>query len=309
MHREDVPRTAEGPVVLVELEGRDVRLTNLDKVLWPSLGTTKGELIRYYVGVAPVLLPHIARHPLTLHRFPDGVEGSHWYETRSPPHPPWVPTHEMGFRSGKDVHAPVVDDLPSLVWAANAGAIELHPYLGTVDALLSPTAAVFDLDPGSPASLLDAARVGLLLRELLHEVGLASFPKTSGGKGLHVYVPLNTPETYDRTKAFARTVARHLTARNPDGVTDLMPKARRAGKVFVDWSQNDPGKSTVAPYSMRGLQYPTVSMPVTWDEVGAAVARAEVDPLVFLASDVAGRLDRVGDVFEPVRTEVQRLPG
>ena len=294
----------------VDIEGRSVRLTNLDKVLWPSVGMTKADLIDYYARVAPVLLPHLAGHPLTLHRFPDGVGGPDWFETRAPAHPPWVRTQNMyTFRSGKDVDAVLIDGVASLVWAANAAAIELHPYLGTTDDLRRPTAVVFDLDPGMPATLVDASRVALSLRTVLDDLGLVSFPKTSGGKGLHVYVPLNTPHTYDRTKAFAHAIARQLARDQPGAVVDVMARARRGGKVFVDWSQNDAGKSTIAPYSLRGLWYPTASVPVTWDEVDAAARAATVDDLVFLASDVPPRLDRLGDLFAPVLTVGQELPG
>jgi bifunctional non-homologous end joining protein LigD len=307
--RSAIPRGARhDEPVTVDVEGRAVRLTNLSKVLWPSLGMTKGDLLTYYVTVAPALVPHVAGHPLTLHRFPDGVAGPDWFETRAPPHPDWVRTQAMTtFRSGKDVHAVVVDDLPSLVWAANAAAIELHPYLARADELDRPTAVVFDLDPGSPADLLDAARVALTLRTELDRLGLDAYPKTSGGKGLHVYVPLDTIHDFAATKAFARTVARRLAERQ-DQVVDVMTKARRTGKVFVDWSQNDAGKSTIAPYSLRGLWYPTVSTPVTWDEVEAAVAAHDLGRLVFLADDLPERLDRLGDPFASVLTRAQTLP-
>jgi bifunctional non-homologous end joining protein LigD len=301
-------REAEAEVE-VEVEGRRVRLTNLGKVLWPSVGMTKGALVDHYVQVAPVLLPHLDGHPVTLHRFPDGVAGPHWYATRAPSHPPWVRTQEMYvFRSGKDVRAAVIDGLPALMWAANTGAVELHPYLGTTADLRRPTVAVFDLDPGPPATVIDAARVALALHRLLDGLGLASFPKTSGARGLHVHVPLNAPHDFDDTKAFARAVARHLTERHPAGVVDVMARARRQGKVFVDWSQNDAGKSTIAPYSLRGLWYPTAAAPVTWEEVETAASTGEVGTLVFLARDVLARLDRMGDLFAPVLHLTQSLP-
>jgi bifunctional non-homologous end joining protein LigD len=294
----------------MDIEGRSVRLTNLGKVLWPSVGMTKADLIAYYARVAPVLLPHLAGHPLTLHRFPDGVGGSHWFETRAPAHPPWVRTQEMyTFRSGKDIDAVLIDGLASLLWAANAAAIELHPYLGTSDDLRRPTAAVFDLDPGPPATLLHAAEVAVSLRGLLDDLGLAAFPKTSGGKGLHVYVPLNAPHSYDDTKTFARAVAQQLTRLRPDTVVDVMTRSRRRGKVFVDWSQNDAGKSTIAPYSLRGLWYPTASVPVTWDEIGTTARSGKIGGLVFVASDVAPRVGEVGDLFAPALTLTQTLPG
>jgi bifunctional non-homologous end joining protein LigD len=260
------------------------------------------------VTVAPALIPQVAGHPLTLRRFPDGVDGPDWFETRAPAHPDWVRTQAMtSFRSGKDVHAVVVDDFAGLAWAANAAAIELHPYLARAEDLHRPTVVVFDLDPGPPADMLDAVRVALTLRSELDDLGLESYPKTSGGKGLHVYVPLATAHDFGATKAFARTVARRLAERD-DRVVDVMTVARRTGKVFVDWSQNDAGKSTIAPYSLRGLWYPTASTPVTWDEVAAAVAAQDLGHLVFLAGDIPSRLDRIGDPFAPVVTRVQSLP-
>jgi bifunctional non-homologous end joining protein LigD len=298
-----------GNQVVVEIEGRHVRLTNLDKVLWPAIGLTKADLISYYRRVAPALLPHLAEHPVTLHRFPDGVEGAHWYGTRAPAHPPWLRTQHMyTFQADKDVHSAVIDGLPALVWAANAGAIELHPYLGTTVDLWRPTAAVFDLDPGPPAGILEAAAIALELRSLLDDLGLRSCVKTSGGKGLHVYVPLNADQPYAVTKGFARAVAAELVRRCPGRVVDVMTRAQRRGKVFVDWSQNDAGKSTVAPYSLRGLRYPTVSTPVTWEELEAAHAARQPHRLAFLSGHAIERLDRYGDLFAELSVRVQRLP-
>jgi bifunctional non-homologous end joining protein LigD len=290
------------------VEGRAVRVSNLDKVFWPRLGLPKAWMLDYYARVADVLLPHITGHPLTLHRFTDGVDGVHWFETRCPPHPEWLRTQEMWtFKSGKEVRAPVVDGVASLLWAANAGTIEFHPFLSPADDLLRPRWVVFDLDPGTPATIIDDARVALRLHELLSAVELRAFPKTSGAKGLHVYVPLNTPVTYNETKAFARALARHLAAKD-DSVIDVMTRARRAGKVFVDWSQNDAGKSTIAPYSLRGLPYPTVSMPLLWEEVEAAAATDDIERLVLMADDVMPRLDKHGDLYADVAALEQSLP-
>ena len=293
----------------VELGGRRVSLSNLDKVLWPRSGLTKGWLVDHYTAMAPVLLPHLAGHPLTLHRFPDGVQGPHWYETRAPAHPEWVRTVTFRMRrTGKVFDVVLVDDLASLVWAAQIAAVELHPYLGTAADLDRPEFVVFDLDPGPPAGLADCCRVAGCIRDVLAGLGLRSWPKTSGGFGIHVYVPLHTPVTYDETKAFARSVARLLERDRPGEVTSLMPTVHRAGRVFVDWSQNDAGKSTVAPYSLRGWEVPTVSTPVTWDEVDAVAGGGDPRSLVFLPDD-ARRRAAAGDLFEPVLTTSQVLPG
>ncbi len=295
--------------VEVEFAGRVVSLSNLDKVLWPRLGLTKGWMVDYYTAVAPALVPHLRRHPLTLHRFPDGVEGVHWYETRAPAHPPWIETVTFHVRTtGKVFDVCVVDDLPSLVWAAQFAAIELHPFLGTAEELDRPRAVVFDLDPGPPATIVDCCRVALRIRDLLGGLGLQAWVKTSGGVGLHVYVPLNTEVTYDQTKSFAHAVALLLEREQPEAVTSVMARARRPGKVFVDWSQNDFGKSTVAPYSLRGLEIPTVSTPVAWDEVSEAAASGEVRRLLFLPDAVLERAED-GDLFAPVVSVQQALPG
>jgi bifunctional non-homologous end joining protein LigD len=293
----------------VEVGGRAVRLTNLDKVLWPQVGLTKGWMIDYYRAVAPVLVPHLAGHPVTLHRFPDGVGGVHWYETRAPAHPPWVRTVTFHMRrTGKVFDVCVVDDAASLVWAAQVAAVELHPFLGTASDLDRPTMVVFDLDPGPPATLVDCCQVGLGIRDVLGGLGLRAWPKTSGGVGLHVVVPLNTPIGYEATKAFARAVAGLLERDSPHRVTSTMAKSRRGGRVFVDWGQNDAGKSTVAPYSLRGLPVPTVSTPVTWDEVEGVAASGDPGVLTFLPTDVVRRLEG-GDLFAPVLRVEQTLPG
>lgn len=292
--------TTAGDEVHLEVGGRTVRLTNLAKVLWPARNIPKATLIDYYVRVAPVLLPHIEGHPLTLRRFPDGVDGPHWYETRAPAHPDWVRTQPMGFRSGKDVRAPVVDDLPSLVWAANAGAIELHPFLAPADDLDHPKGMVFDLDPGAGVDVTAVCLVALAVRSLLVDAGLDPLVKVSGVKGLHVWVPLarDAGATYAETKGFAKALAARLRSAAPQRITDRMVKTERAGRVFIDWSQNGPGKSTVAPYSLRGLVLPTVSLPVTWDEIQAvAGGDAPAATLVFLLDDVTARLDAVGDLW------------
>jgi bifunctional non-homologous end joining protein LigD len=282
----------------VEVEGRTLQVSSLDRVLWPATGTTKAHLLEHYLRVASRLLPHLRDRPLTLHRFSEGVQGKHFFQTRTPPHPPWLRTVTLSYpRTGKSFEAPVVDDLAGLVWAVNLTTIEVHPFLGTVDALDHPTAVVLDLDPGAPAGMVQACRVGLLLRDALAARGLRAYAKTSGGKGLHVYVPVREA-TYDDTKALARALAAGLTRSRPDLVVDRMTRSLRAGKVLVDWSQNDPGKSTVAPWSVRGHAAPTVSVPVAWGEVEQVAATGDPRPLWFTIDDVADRPDLFAAMLE-----------
>ena len=291
----------------LQIGDRAVQVSSLDRVLWPHTGTTKAELLDYYVRVAPVLLPHLADRPVTLHRYPTGLTGPHFFQTRTPPHPSWVRTVTLSYpRTGKTFEAPVVDDLAALVWAVNLATIEFHPFLGTVRELAAPTAMVLDLDPGPPAGMLEACTVALQLRRELATRGLSSYPKTSGGKGLHVYVP-TTPTSYDATKGLARELARVLAARHPDQVVDRMAKALRGGRVFVDWSQNDPGKSTIAPWSVRGSSRPTVSAPVTWREVEEAVRTSDPQALLVTPADVPRRLDDQGDLFAEVLSADQQI--
>jgi bifunctional non-homologous end joining protein LigD len=285
--------------VLVRVDGREVAVSSLDRVLYPATGTTKAEVIDYYVRVAPYLLPHVAGRPVTLHRFPEGVGGPHFFQTRVPPHPSWVRTAAMAYeRSGKTFESPVLDDLPALVWAANLSTIEVHPFLGLAGAQDEPLVMVFDLDPGEPAGLREACAVALRVRETLAADGLAAYAKTSGAKGVHVYVPL-AGATYGLTKGYAKRLAARLTREAPDLVVDRMTKALRPGKVLVDWSQNDRGKSTVAPYSLRALRVPTVSMPVPWAAVEAG-AGGRTDGLFWTPEAALERLAETGDLFADV---------
>lgn len=286
----------------IELEGRRLRLTNLDKVLWPDAGRTKAWLIEYYTRIAPVLLPHIAGRPLTLRRFPDGVRGVSWHQNECRGEPEWFHVLETPGKAGRVLRFCVVDDLSSLIWVANQGALELHPFQWSVDAPRLPTSLVFDLDPGQPAGLAECAKVALLLRGLLDELGLVSFPKTSGSLGLHVHVPLGAPHEGEHAKRFARAVAEALAQAHPDTVIAEVDKSRRAGKVFIDWLQNDPTRQTVAPYSLRGLAWPTVATPVTWAEVERGGA------LTFLGEDVLARVEQLGDLFGDVQVVEQELP-
>jgi bifunctional non-homologous end joining protein LigD len=296
----------------VEVDGRELTLTNLDKVLYPGAGFTKGEMVDYYAKVAPALVPHLAGRAVTLRRFPEGVgdPGAAFFEKRCPKHrPDWVKTAtvEAGPRAG-DIDFCVCDSLPTLVWMAQLAAIELHPSLSLAKAPDRPTVLVFDLDPGPPAGILDCCRVGLRLREMFDRFGIECFPKTSGSKGLQVYVPLNTPVGYEETKPLARAIAQLLERQTPNEVVSKMKRAERKGKVFVDWSQNHRRKTTVAVYSLRARERPTVSTPLSWDEVEGALGRDDPGRLVFEATDVLARIGAHGDLFAPVLELKQELP-
>jgi bifunctional non-homologous end joining protein LigD len=302
------PRPVGRNAVEVAVEGRRLKLSNLDKVLYPEAGFTKGDVIDYLRRIAPVLLPHLEGRPLTLKRYPNGVEGDHFYEKNCPGHrPDWVPTVAVHSRR-KTIEFCVADEVATLVWLGNLADLELHPYLHRGEDTSRPSTLVFDLDPGPPATIVECGRVGLWLEGMFSGLGLESFAKTSGSKGLQVYVPLNGEATYDQTKPFARTVAELLESSEPDLVVSRMTKSLRPGKVLVDWSQNDEHKTTVGVYSLRAKARPTVSTPVTWDEVRACVEAGDPDLLVFDASQVLERVAEHGDLFAPVLSLVQRLP-
>ena len=294
----------------VHIDGKRIKVTNLDKVLYPAVGFTKGQVLDYYLRIAPVILPHMKDRPLTLKRYPSGVRGAHFYEKQCPRHrPPWLKLRAVRRENREgEVDYCVVDSRPGLVWVANLASLEMHVLLGRGADIHRPTAMVFDLDPGPPATVLDSARVALLLRKTLDDLGLRSFPKTSGGKGIHVYVPLNTAVTYDDTKPMSHALAEVLEREHPGAIVSKMSKTLRGGKVFVDWSQNDDHKTTVCVYSLRAREHPTVSTPVRWDELEAAVRRRRADLLVFETEAVFARLERYGDLFGPVLTLKQRLP-
>jgi bifunctional non-homologous end joining protein LigD len=294
----------------VTLEGRELELSNLDKVLYPKAGFTKGELIDWYARIGEVLLPHLRGRPLTLKRYPEGVEGKHFYEKRCPAHrPEWVTTAPVySDRHKGEIDYCLVEDLPTLVWLANLADVELHTSLSKAAEMERPTAMVFDLDPGPPANVIDCAQVAVWLHGLFEQLGLNSYPKTSGSKGIQLYVPLNSEVSYAETKPFAKAVAETLEQRFPERVVSQMSKAKRPGKVLIDWSQNDRHKTTVCVYSLRAKERPTVSTPLEWDELEAALAAGEAEALVF---DHAAALDRVeakGDLFAPLLSEEQRLP-
>jgi bifunctional non-homologous end joining protein LigD len=284
----------------VEVEGRTLSLSNLDKVLYPQVGFTKGEVIDYYTRVSSALLPHLRNRPLTLKRYPNGVEQPYFYEKNCPSHAPeWVRRERVG-----KIFYVVCDDLPTLVWLANLADLELHPSLSKVDEILRPTVMAFDLDPGDGAALPECCEVAFILRDALSRLGLESFAKTSGSKGIQVYVPLNIEDVdYDHgTKALSKALARHLEAQHPKLIVSQQKKELRKGKVLIDWSQNDEHKTTVGVYSLRARDQPTVSTPVTWDELEAP------DALVFEASDVLERVEQHGDLFAPVAELEQELP-
>ncbi len=304
----------------VEVDGRELKLTNLDKVLYPETGFSKGEVVDYYAKVAPTIVPHLQGRALTLRRFPEGVDDSDaaFFEKRCPKHrPAWVATAavEAGPHAGV-IDFCVCEDRPTLVWMAQLAAIELHPSLSLAEAPDQPSVLAFDLDPGPPANVVDCCRVALRLRELFEHFDLQSFPKTSGSKGLQLYAPLNNEAiTYEAddedgqgTKPLARAIAQLLEKQTPDLVVSKMKKAERKGKVFVDWSQNHRRKTTIAVYSLRAREHPTVSTPVTWEEVEHAVAKDDPASLVFEAKDVLKRIERDGDLLEPVLKLKQDLP-
>ncbi len=300
---DEVQRLAEG-ALLVTVDGRRLRISNWDKVLFPQAGFTKGDLIAYYARIAPSLLPHLHDRPLTLKRYPNGVEAPYFYEKQSPSHrPEWVQTARIG-----EIEYTLAQDRATLVWLANLADIELHTSLSLVASPERPTMLVFDLDPGTPAGIVECCEVGLVLNGLFTQLGLESFAKTSGSKGLQVYVPLNVPVTYDHTKPLAKRIAELLEQRMPELVVSRMTKRLRPGKVLVDWSQNDAHKTTVNVYSVRSRERPTVSTPVSWEEVAACREQRDDRLLTFEVDEVLGRALHQGDLFAPMLRLEQGLP-
>jgi bifunctional non-homologous end joining protein LigD len=298
---------------VVEVDGRELKLTNLDKILYPQAGFTKGEMVDYYARVADAMVPHLKGRAVTLRRFPEGVEDldSAFFEKRCPKHrPKWVKTTNV--RAGPNagnIDFCVCDGRPTLIWMAQLAAIELHPSLSLGRAPTRPTVLVFDLDPGPPADIVDCCRVALRLRDMFGHFGVQSFPKTSGSKGMQVYVPLNRKDvSYDVTKPFAKAIAQLLEKQTPDLVVSKMKKVERGSKVFVDWSQNHRSKTTIAVYSLRARERPTASTPVTWGEVEATADSGDGSALVFEADAVLDRIERLGDLFAPVLELEQELP-
>jgi bifunctional non-homologous end joining protein LigD len=294
----------------IEVQGKQLKLSNLEKVLYPEAGFTKQQVIDYYVRIAPAMLPHLAERALTRKRYPNGVDEEFFYEKNAPQHrPDWVKTAPIWSEGNhRTVHYILADDLPTLVWLANLAAIELHPSLALAKDITCPTTMVFDLDPGPPANIVQCCQVGIWLREIFDHFGLQSFPKTSGSKGLQVYVPLNTPTKYESTKTFAHALAQLLEHEHREMVVSDMKKSIRTGKVFVDWSQNDEHKTTIAVYSLRARERPTVSTPVAWEEVERTLKKRDPNLLVFEAMQTVARVEKLGDLFAPVLELKQRLP-
>jgi bifunctional non-homologous end joining protein LigD len=294
----------------VDVDGRRLRLTNLPKVLYPVTGFTKAEVLHYYARIAPTLLPHLQGRAMTLKRYPDGVAGPHFYDKHCRGAPPWVETAPMwSDRKREDIHFCRLEDTASLLWSVNHGNLEMHPLLSIAPDFDTPTAMVFDLDPGEGAGILDAAEIALLLHDMLAGVKLDSFAKSTGSKGVQVYVPLNTPATFEQTKAFSRDVAEVMAARMSHRVVARVDKRLRTGKVFVDWGQNDRHKSTVAAYSLRAkLSRPTISLPVTRTELTMAVDAGDAGVLLPGPQEALERIADIGDLFAPVLTLPQPLP-
>lgn len=293
----------------IDIDGRRLKVSNLDKVLYPAASFTKAQVIDYYARIAPVLLRHIGDRPVTLVRYPDGVEGKHFYEKNCASHrPDWITTQRVPSERSGHIEFCVLSDTPSLVWSANLAALELHPYLHRAADLDRPTMVVVDLDPGPQQTIRDCAKLAIELRDLLDQLDLACFPKASGGKGLHLAVPLNTKVTYEDTKPFARSLAMLMAQRHPSKITANMSKAKRGGRIFIDWSQNTASKTTVAAYSLRAKAEPTVSMPLTWDEVASLSRSRKHQPIDLSPATMLKRIEKQGDLFEPVLMMKQTLP-
>jgi len=297
---------AESEAVRTEIAGRSLKVTNLTKVLYPLVGFTKAQVIEYYAKIAPTMLAHIEDRGVTFRRWPDGVAADAFFNKRCPSHrPDWVGTClGPGDRAG-GIHYCKLDEVASLAWAANLAALEIHAPMARCSDLESPTMLVFDLDPGEPATIIECCQIALLIREVLDTVGLQSVAKTSGSKGMQLYIPLNTPHTHSHAADFALAVAQLLEKQHPARVTANMAKKERPKKIFIDWSQNSRHKTTIAPYSLRGKDRPTVSTPISWDEVSDG---ADGEPLSFEAFEVVDRVESIGDLFAEAVSVEQQLP-
>jgi bifunctional non-homologous end joining protein LigD len=293
----------------LDVGGRRLRIAHLDRIVFPQAGTTKGALLDYYARVANTMLPHLHERLLHMHRYPEGVEGPRFWQKACPPgRPDWVPVAPVWSRDKQaDIEYCVVNEPAALLWAVNLGSIELHTSLHLRADLHRPTVVAFDLDPGEGTGIADCCEVALRLRDVLAGAGLRSFPKTSGSKGLQLYVPLNTDVGYATTKPLSRAIAELLEGQTPEQVVSRMAKRLRAGKVLIDWSQNTEHKSMVCVYSVRAKQRPTVSTPLAWREVEETFDAGRGDALVFEVAEVLERIETHGDLFEPVLTLRQEL--
>jgi bifunctional non-homologous end joining protein LigD len=293
----------------VEIKGRQLVLSNLEKIMYPS-GFTKGEILQYYLRVSSVMVPHLKDRPLTLKRYPEGSSGGFFYEKRCPDYRPgWLPVVDVKAPESSDSIAYcTVNDVATLIWIANLASIEFHVLLSGGFGAERPTCMVFDLDPGEPAGLAECALVAQQIRRLLDRLKTACFIKTSGGKGMHLYVPLNTPVSFEQTSLFAQAIATFLERQHPNQVTSKMTKSLRRGKVLVDWSQNSSHKTTVSVYSLRAGEYPSVSAPLKWDEVDRLARDRDAEKVRFDADATLRRIKRFGDLFAPVLSLRQRIP-
>lgn len=295
---------------VAEVAGRNLSLSNLEKDLYPSYGFTKAQILDFYRRISPFILPHLKGRALTLKRYPDGVESEFFFEKRCPSHrPPWVNTAELRQHDGEHMTVCLVNDLNTLTWVGNLASLELHVPLARADSPERPDAVVFDLDPGDRADILDCARVALTIRDLLASLKLTGCAKTSGQKGLHVYVPLNRKEaTFTDTKQFSKAVAEVLQRGYPDLVTAKMAKEQRKKRVFINWSQNDASKTMICVYSLRAREKPFVSFPLAWTELEGLAARGDPEKLHILHSEALRRTESEGDLFREVLVKKQRLP-
>lgn len=294
---------------VVQIAGRRLSIANLEKVLYPAAGFTKAHVLDYYSRAAGCILPHLHGRALTMKRYPDGVEGEFFFEKRCPSHPPWLRTAELRPEEGEAMTFCLVNDLESLVWVANLAALELHVPLARAGSPDTPDAVVFDLDPGEPADVIACAKVALILRELLARLGLAGFVKTSGRKGLHLYLPLNAPgTTFADTKEFSRAVAVILQKNYPELVTERMAKEARVGRVFINWSQNDAKKTMICAWSLRAGERPQVAFPLSWGELERLAGQGDPERFRIAPGEALERAEREGDLFREVLVRKQKLP-
>jgi bifunctional non-homologous end joining protein LigD len=294
---------------VVELAGKRLALSNLEKDLYPSHGFTKAQVLEYYRRIAPFMLPHLQGRAVTLKRYPNGVEEEFFFEKRCPAHrPDWVATAEVIHKEDR-LQMCVANDIETLLWLGNLAALELHVPLAKAATPATPDSIVFDLDPGDRIDILQCARVAVILRELLNGMGLVSVIKSSGKKGLHVYVPLNRDETtFEDTKMFSKAVAEIMQKHYPDLVTAKMAKTERVTKVFINWSQNDAGKTMICTYSLRGSEKPFVSSPLAWDEIETALKTGDLQKLHIISDEAVRRVELNGDLFHAMLVMEQKLP-